>query len=215
MNQINTEGVLLILEAIAQKMKDQKEYLIELDSQIGDGDLGITMEKGFSAAYEYAQEQASLTPGALLGRCGMQIARTAPSTMGTLMGTGFMRGGKALGDAEVVSSTDIIQFFEAFLQGVIERGKAKPGDKTIIDVLIPAVEEMKAYQGTSIQELLGHALNGAKKGLEHQKGMMSQHGKAAVFRDKTKQMTDPGSMAVVFLIEAWYEGVLKKERETV
>jgi len=96
MEKMGSAEIIKMLGHVAQAMNDKRQYLIELDSAIGDGDLGITMEKGFGSAYVYAKDNQSLKPGDLLMRCGMQIVKVAPSTMGTLMGTGFMRGGKML-----------------------------------------------------------------------------------------------------------------------
>jgi dihydroxyacetone kinase-like protein len=210
MQQLDTSHIVAMLHSISQAMSDKREYLIELDSAIGDGDLGITMEKGFKAAYEYAVANPQSNPGDLLMRCGMQIVKTAPSTMGTLMGSGFMRGGKAIGGKETLVAADIHDFFAGFLQGVLERGKAKEGEKTIVDILVPMVAAMKGYEGTDILKMLERGVEGAHLGLEQEQGMMSQHGKAAVFREKTKDMIDPGSMAVVILIEACAAGLAKE-----
>jgi dihydroxyacetone kinase-like protein len=202
MRELTTSDVTAMLGWIARKMSEKRDYLIELDSAIGDGDLGITMEKGFSAAHLWAEENGQFKPGELLMRAGMQIAKVAPSTMGTLMGSGLMRGGKTVSDKEVLTAADLICFFEGFLQGVLDRGKAKEGEKTIVDILVPLVASMKAYDGEDVANVLQAGIDGAYQGLENQKGMMSQHGKAAVFREKTLDMVDPGSMAIVFLIEA-------------
>ncbi len=202
MEQLNPGDVIRMLGAVAEEMSAQRSYLIELDSAIGDGDLGITMEKGYHAAYAFAKENPVMNPGDLLMRSGMQIVKVAPSTMGTLMGTGLMRGGKAVAGKETLSSQDMTAFFEGFLQGVMDRGKAERGEKTIVDILYPLVESMKAYQGTDIEGVLSAGVTGAHEGLESEKGMMSQHGKAAVFREKTREMTDPGSAAIIILIEA-------------
>lgn len=210
MEQLKTPEIIAMLHSIAQTMSDKRDYLIELDSAIGDGDLGITMEKGFQAAYEYATANPEQNPGDLLMRCGMQIVKTAPSTMGTLMGSGFMRGGKAISGKEALVAADMRDFFAGFLQGVLERGKAKEGEKTIVDILVPLVDAMKRYDGTDVLEILQRGIEGAHQGLDREKGMMSQHGKAAVFREKTKDMIDPGSMAVVILIEAFRSGLAKK-----
>ena len=207
MERMGTSEVIQMLAAIAEAMSSQREYLIELDSVIGDGDLGITMDKGFRAAYAYAREHTDLHPGDLLMRSGMQIVKTAPSTMGTLMGSGLMRGGKAVSGKDSLDTQDIVTFFEGFLQGVSERGKAKRGEKTIIDVLLPLVEGMKAYTGRDFEEVFSVGVEGALAGLEAEKGMMSQHGKAAVFREKTLDLTDPGSAAIVIFIEACHKSV--------
>ncbi|MGH0051822.1 MAG: dihydroxyacetone kinase subunit L, partial [Sphaerochaetaceae bacterium] len=202
MEKISAYGVVKMLESIANVMDRSRDYLIELDSAIGDGDLGITMAKSFRVACTYAKEHSSQKSGELLMHCGMQIVKSAPSTMGTLMGSGFMYGGKEIRDRTELNAQDLVVFFDSFLKGVLERGKAKQGDKTIVDILYPLVETMKSYQGNNISELLKLGANGARKGLEDENGMMSQHGKAAVFREKTMNLIDPGSMAMVFFIEA-------------
>jgi len=207
MERMGTPEAIIMLASIAQAMSSQRQHLIELDSAIGDGDLGITMEKGYQAAYEYAKANPTLNPGDLLMRSGMQIVKIAPSTMGTLMGSGLMRGGKAVSGKEFLDKDDMVAFFEGFLQGVLDRGKAQRGEKTIVDILYPLVETMKAYQGVDIGEVLNAGCEGAHQGLEAEKGMMSQHGKAAVFREKTMDMVDPGSMAIVVLIEACRDGL--------
>ncbi len=207
MERIGTSEVIRMLESIANAMSKQRNYLIKLDSAIGDGDLGITMEKGFQAAYAFAKENGTLLPGDLLMRAGMQVVKVAPSTMGTLMGTGLMRGGKTIAEKEYLEAQDLKSFFEGFLQGVLDRGKAKCGEKTIIDVLYPLVNAMKKYEGSDLEEILTAGVTGAHTGLASEKGMMSQHGKAAIFREKTLDMIDPGSMAIIILIEACLEGL--------
>ena len=94
MEKVDSKSICLILEGIAESMSEKRGYLIELDSVIGDGDLGITMEKGFRAASDFASSNSSLLPGEILSKSGMEIIKIAPSTMGTLMGSGLMYGGK-------------------------------------------------------------------------------------------------------------------------
>lgn len=207
MDILRQADIIAMINSIAQAMKENRSHLIELDSAIGDGDLGITMDKGFAAAAKCAEANKSLAPSAILMKAGMEIVKVAPSTMGTLMGTGFMRGGKSLAGKESLVASDLIMFFEGFLQGVIERGKAKFGDKTIIDVLAPAIASMKTYNGSDARGLLDTAVIGAKEGIKAEKGMMSQHGKAAVFREKTRDLVDPGSEAMVILFQACRDSV--------
>lgn len=207
MDILRQADIVAMFDTIAYAMKENRSYLIELDSAIGDGDLGITMDKGFGAAALSAEANKALSPSAIFMKAGMEIVKVAPSTMGTLMGTGFMRGGKAIAGKEALEAHDLIVLFDGFLQGVIERGKAKRGEKTILDVLYPAIEAMKTYQGSDIRELLEHAVIGAKEGMDAEKGMMSQHGKAAVFREKTRNLVDPGSEAMVILLQACRDSV--------
>ncbi len=198
----DAQDIVRLLDTVAAAMTAQRPRLIELDSVIGDGDLGITMEKGFAAAAALAHTSAALEPGAILMKAGMEIVKVAPSTMGTLMGTGLMRGGKAVAGKPQLTAADMTTFLRAFLSGVMERGKAKPGEKTIVDVLIPAVDAMEAYSGEDVERVWAEAERGAAEGVEATKRMVSQHGKAAVFREKTKGLEDPGGAAVFALISA-------------
>lgn len=121
--------------------------------------------------------------------------------MGTLVATGFMRGGKALESALVIGVAEMSLFWAAFLQGVVERGKAKPGDKTLIDVLAPVSESLaaSAARQATLGEALALAAEAAAEALEATKAMIAQHGKAACFQEKTLGLQDAGA-TVGFLI---------------
>ena len=202
---VNSITVLQMLEDAAWTMAENRAALIELDSVIGDGDLGITMEKGFAAAREATRGLVGEEPGAIFMKAGMAMAKAAPSTMGTLMATGLMRGGKAVAGKTELSVPDMKAFLAAFLQGVMDRGKAKPGEKTLVDILEPAVHEMESYSGDDAAELWEKTLEGASRGVESAKAMESQHGKAAVFREKTRGLEDPGGRAAYLLIKSFAE----------
>jgi dihydroxyacetone kinase-like protein len=205
MISVDSKTIAVMLSEAAKTMSAHRAELIELDSAIGDGDLGITMEKGFAAAARSAETNIASDPGTILMKAGMDINKNAPSTMGTLMATGFMRGGKAVAGKPDLDARDLITFMEAFLQGVIDRGKAKPGDKTIIDVLIPAIDGMKAAEIVDVSSALKAAKEGAEKGLEYSKTLIAQHGRASIFREKTQGLIDPGGQALVLMIESFYK----------
>jgi dihydroxyacetone kinase-like protein len=122
---------------IKESFERNKEFLIDLDSKTGDGDLGLTMSKGFSAAYEAVKSSNAADVGKVFVMAGIAISKAAPSTMGTLMATGFMRGGKANENVVKISTKEMADFWIAFSKGIAERGKAVEGDKTILDVAAP------------------------------------------------------------------------------
>ncbi|MEK0250678.1 DAK2 domain-containing protein [Raoultella sp. BAC10a-01-01] len=131
-----------LIAAWSAELSLKRDELIKLDQAVGDGDLGITMQKAFHAAQQIQPEQEKGIAHYLI-QCGFAMARAAPSTMGTLMATGFMRGGKALAPELItLSAADLAAFFSAFTQGIAERGKAQPGDKTVLDVLLPASDAL-------------------------------------------------------------------------
>ncbi len=126
MNALDVDAVKSILTRLKQVMDDERDRLIELDQAIGDGDLGLAMTKAFTAAAEEADASEETLPGKLLMRAGMVIAKAAPSTMGTLVATGFMRGGKAVGEAEAIGPGELAAFWRAFVDGIMQRGKTQP-----------------------------------------------------------------------------------------
>jgi len=203
----NSVKVIQMLECAATAMSENRTFLIELDSVIGDGDLGITMDKGFAAAAKTARELSAEAPGSIFMKAGMAISREAPSTTGTLMATGLMRGGKAVSDRQELSASDMKVFLAAFLQGVMDRGKAKPGEKTLVDILLPAVEAMEASVTDDAALIWKQAEEGAVRGIEAAKALQAQHGKAAVFREKTVGLEDPGGRAVFLLIKSFAEAL--------
>lgn len=208
MDGLDSGAIRLIAQRLRWLMDEHRDRLLELDRAIGDGDLGLTMTRAFAAAEEAAAVDEPL-PGRLLIGMGMAMAKAAPSTMGTLMATGFMRGGKAVGDAAALDSGDLARFFRAFADGVLERGKTKLGNKTVADAIAPAADalEQAAARGDSPPAALQAAAIAADAGREAARGMMAQHGKAAVFREQTVGVDDPGASAGALLVRGFAEAV--------
>lgn len=207
MQSISVDGAKAVFKRIAEVMEANRDKLVEMDQVVGDGDLGLTMAGGFGGAAKDVEAMNETEPGKLFMKGGMAINKYAPSTMGTIMATGFMRGGKATGGKAELGSTDMAAFFQAFLEGVMERGKSKPGEKTVVDAILPALEAAKAAADKPLPEALEAILAGAEKGLEDSKAMMSQHGKAAVFREKTIGQEDPGCKAFCLMVKGFAEAV--------
>lgn len=204
---LDTDGVKAAIRAIRSLMEANKDYLIELDSIIGDGDLGLTMSKAFRVADETISDSEESDVGNLLIRIGMVIAKAAPSTMGTLIATGFLRGGKVLKERSTLSPGDVAAFFRAFSDGIMERGKTKPGNKTIVDVTIPvaaALEKVSKDPDADGPTLAEAAIKAARTGAENAKQLTSQNGKAAVYREKTVGKPDPGAAAGVLIVEGFF-----------
>ena len=193
------------LRAIRTLMDANRDRLIELDSAIGDGDLGLTMTKAFAAADEALADSDETDIGKIFSQAGMAMAKAAPSTMGTLVATGFMRGGKAVRGKTALEPADVAAFFRAFADGVMERGKTQPGEKTIVDVLDPVATAAadSVGSGGDMASLAGAAREAGEAGLEAARGMMSQHGKAAIYREQTIGKPDPGATAGLLVIQGF------------
>lgn len=191
------------LSAIRKKMEENRDYLIEIDSHIGDGDLGLTMVKAFAAADVHVTDSEESDIGKLFMHTGMAMSKAAPSTMGTLIGGGFMRAGKTMIGKTELNTLDFAKFLRAFSDGIMDLGKTKIGNKTIVDVLNPSAEaaEKVVNEGGGFSELVAAVYRAAVAGNEATKHMISQHGKAAVYREQTKGRPDPGATAGLFLID--------------
>jgi len=215
MDGIRKQDLPALFERLRDVFTQQREFLIELDGKVGDSDLGITMKKAFVAAFESVQSNADDPVGKTLQLVGMAVAKAAPSTMGTLTATGFMRGGKALADAAAVTITtpELAAFWAAFLRGVVERGKAQPGDKTLVDVLGPVVAslESSAQAAGALPHALSLATAVAAQALEATKALVAQHGKAACFQEKSVGVQDGGATVIYFIIDTMRGFVMPPE----
>ena len=203
MGSLGKDEVLKILQNLKALFNDRKDFLVELDGRMGDGDLGLTMSKAFTAACDELLDTAETDIGKIFMKAGMQMAKAAPSTMGTLMGTGFMRGGKAVAGKGELTTADLADFFQAFVAGIMERGKARPGEKTVIDSLKPAADTLAQLSAEDHTRALSAALSAAEKGLESTKNMIAQHGRIAYYKEQSKGQEDPGATAGVILIKGF------------
>lgn len=145
MNTIKASDLINLFDSWKQLFAEQREFLISLDGKVGDSDLGITMSKAFAAAAEATAEEGEAAGIAkLLRLAGATMARVAPSTMGTLTATGFLRASKACEGVDAIGTAEMAAFWRAYRDGVAERGKAKVGDKTLLDVLDPIAVTLEA-----------------------------------------------------------------------
>jgi dihydroxyacetone kinase-like protein len=204
MEFVCADDIKMILAALAKEMNENRDFLIELDSVIGDGDLGLTMSKGFAAMVESIQDVNETDVGQLLIKAGLVMAQAVPSTMGTLIATGFIKGGQAVKNQTKMELKDWAVFMKAFVEGIMARGKAKLGEKTIIDSLFPAAEALQkaADAGQRLSQAMAAAHEAASAGLEQTRNLISQHGKAAAFREKTLGKQDPGATVGVLMFKA-------------
>jgi len=203
MNVITASDLINLFDRWKQLFAEQREFLIALDGKVGDSDLGITMSKAFAAAAEAAHTEGEAAGIAkLLRTAGATMARVAPSTMGTLTATGFLRASKACDGIDALGTPEIAAFWRAYRDGIAERGKAKVGDKTLLDVLDPIAVtlEVQAAAGASLTDALAAAAKAAEDALEATKTMVAQHGKAAAFQEKTIGLQDAGATVGMLLI---------------
>lgn len=203
MEKVNRSFIKNVLGEIANVMDQEKQYLIELDGAMGDGDLGLTMSSGFKAVYEEIDNIDSEDIGTILMKLGMKMNSVVPSTMGTLISTCFIKSAKEAKGKIEVGILDMAKMGRAAVNGVMERGKAKIGDKTMLDALNPAVEALEkiADENVTIKEAFERAYEATKAGVENTKTMKSVHGRAAYYGEKSLGRPDSGAVAVMFIFK--------------
>ncbi len=208
--QITREEVVRFVNKASDIMNENKDYLIELDANSGDGDLGLTMSKGFEAAREKVNASDEADLGKLLFAAGSAIASAVPSTMGTLMGSGMLGAAKALKGKESLDAAGFAAFAKGYYDGVQKRGKANPGERTLLDSLKPAADAaLEAAEGgcDDAKEIAQKAYDAACAGVEATKEMAPVYGKAFVHREKLHGVPDQGAIVGSLLYKAWTEAL--------
>ena len=184
-------------------MDENRDLLISLDGVVGDGDLGLTMSAGFSAAYEAVAELNQPDIGRLLYQAGKMLGRTVPSSMGTLMASGLMNAGKAVTGRSELNVDGIYILMQGWQYGVEKLGKAKLGEKTFLDGFVPGVQAL--YNAEDFIQTFQQAAQEAKKGADGTVGMLAMHGRAAIRGEQSRDMMDPGAMVASLIFQALYK----------
>ncbi len=203
-----------VFGAVADDVVAAKDELTRLDAVAGDGDLGITMAAAGAALKALLPELAGQDLATLLKRCGSELARKAPSTSGTLAATAFLRAGRAASDATLGGTALLAQLAAAAQQGIQERGKAAPGDKTMLDALAPAVAALQqaAGAGAAIPAALADAARAARAGADTTRSMRAKVGRAGWLADRSVGHEDGGAylVALIFASAARHLGAADK-----
>lgn len=190
------------LDSIRTFMKEHREELIKLDQQNGDGDLGISMSDGFEAAYRAALNCNECDLGKMLMICGKALNEAAPSSLGTILSLGMAGMAKKLKGVETADLGQLANAMEAGVSMIMEKAQSKPGEKTVLDALIPAIEALKNNNDGNVKSAFSEAVLAAEEGSERTKSMRSVHGRAAYYGDKSIGLVDGGSVAAVYIFQA-------------
>ncbi|MFJ6064527.1 dihydroxyacetone kinase subunit DhaL [Streptomyces tendae] len=175
----------------------EAERLTALDSPIGDADHGSNLQRGFRAVAATLDKEAPDTPGAVLVLAGRQLISTVGGASGPLYGTLLRRTGKALGDSAEVSAEQLAEAFRAGVDAVRSLGGAAPGDKTMVDALVPAVDAL----GDSFTA----ARTAAVEGAEATTPMQARKGRASYLGERSIGHQDPGATSAALLFVALEE----------
>jgi dihydroxyacetone kinase-like protein len=190
---------------MAAAMEENRRHLTKLDSEIGDGDHGTNMHRGFQAALERLDGADLSTPADALKAVSMALVGKVGGAAGPLYGTAFLRASTALQGKDEVSAEDAAAALEAALGGIKQRGKAEVGDKTIVDALEPAAEAAKEAAGSadaSVAAVLRAAAEAAAEGVEATKPLTARRGRASYLGARAQGHQDPGATSTYYLLDA-------------
>lgn len=199
--QITAEHVIEFIEGVATKVKEQRAYLTELDSSIGDADHGINLDRGFSAVVAKLPTVADKDIGTILKTTGMTLVSTVGGASGPLYGTAFLRAGMVLADRHELSDDDLVAALEAALEGVMTRGKAQRGEKTMIDSIAPAIDALKAARanGADLPAALRAGVTAAEEGMKATIPMLATKGRASYLGERSIGHQDPGATSAYLM----------------
>ena len=192
------------VRTFARLVAENRDRLTELDAAIGDADHGSNMDRGMKAAVAALDETPPATAGALFTKVGMTLVSTVGGASGPLFGTFFLRMGTSFGDSDTASPLDFAAALRAGLGGVVARGKAEPGDKTMYDALAPAVDALDSALGDQSQlaTALKAARDAAAAGRDATTPMLARKGRASYLGERSVGHQDPGATTVALLLEA-------------
>ena len=199
-----TEDTLAVVKEMAAAMEENRKHLTKLDSEIGDGDHGNNMHRGFQAALERLEGTELQTPADVLKAVSTALVGKVGGAAGPLYGTAFLRASTSLSGKEDLSSEDVAEAMEAALGGVKQRGKAEEGDKTMIDALAPAVAAAKeaASSGKGVGEVSREAAEAAGEGSEATVPLTARRGRASYLGERAAGHMDPGARSTYLLLDA-------------
>ncbi len=201
---MNKENVILAIDKMIDAMESQKEFLTELDNVIGDGDHGINMARGFGEINKKRDILAAMDVADMIKNIGMILVATVGGASGPLYGTAFMKAGTFLKGKEELSFDNFLEAFQYAIEGVMARGKAVEGEKTMLDAMLPAKRAMETeWQLTQDEKKSVEAgLAAAKEGVEYTKTIIATKGRASYLGERSIGHQDPGATSFTFLLEA-------------
>ncbi len=201
---IDSQAVKAAFQRVSAALLANQEYLLSLDQAVGDGDLGITLSKVAVAFQEYVASAPVDDLGKYLANAGLAANRVGSSSFGTLLATALMRAGKEVRGQPELSPAHLASMLNAASQGVLERGKAALGDKTVVDALQPAaVAFSEAVQlGESLESAGAKMLQAAEAGRDRVTPLQCKIGRASWLGERTIGQVDPGCAALVIILKA-------------
>jgi dihydroxyacetone kinase-like protein len=207
-NTITKEDLIEIVERIYRTIEDHKDQLSKLDTEIGDGDHGFSIANGFRHFHEKLGEYGQLDIGQFLKKGGFELIKNVGGAAGAVFGTFFTGQAsfyeKNLNGKPNLDLQDLTHMFSEALDQIKKRGNAKPGDKTMVDALQPAVESLveSASSGESLADAFNHAAEKAAAGAESTRDMVATRGRAKNLGQRSIGYMDPGAKSISLIIKS-------------
>jgi dihydroxyacetone kinase-like protein len=189
----------------AAAVREQRDYLTQLDSAIGDGDHGTNMNRGFEAVEKaLAGQNGSVPPGRLLIVAGKTLVSTVGGASGPLWGSALRAAGRSLGDADSFEAAELAAALDAAIAAVVDLGAATPGDKTMVDALLPASQALHdgLDAGVPLQAAITAASEAAEEGARTTVPMLARKGRASYLGERSVGHQDPGATSAALILRA-------------
>jgi phosphoenolpyruvate---glycerone phosphotransferase subunit DhaL len=193
------------MRRFAGEMGEHRQELVRLDTAIGDGDHGTNMDRGMRKAVEKLDASPPDDPGATLKAVAMALISTVGGAAGPLYGTLFMQMGGSMGSEPEIALPAYAQAWRKGLEGVQSRGKAEPGDKTMVDALIPGVEALES--ATDLDDGLRAAALAAQEGMKATIPLIARKGRASYLGERSADHQDPGATSTYYLFKSAAEAL--------
>lgn len=204
---MTNEDTMRWLASIADVLHENRAYLTELDSAIGDADHGINMDRGFSAVKGKFPQMEAMDMAGQLRTVGSTLVSTVGGASGPLYGTAFLRAGGAVANKQELTPADVVAMLDAFTGGIIARGKAQPGEKTMVDALTPAIATAKQAlgDGASLAEITQRAAAAAEEGMKATIPLLATKGRASYLGERSIGHQDPGATSSWLILRSLAE----------
>lgn len=189
---IGKAQILQWLTNCQQAMNEHRDYLTQLDTEIGDGDHGLNMQRGFTKAVEKMATVADKDIGTILKTVGMTLLSQVGGASGPLYGTFFIKGAQSAVGKEEISAEELIAVLTNGVTGIISRGRAELGDKTMCDVWLPVIAELEANQTEPEVKLFERAVKKAEESVAATIPLVAKKGRASYLGERSVGHADPG-----------------------
>ena len=208
MAQASLDDLDLVLTTMAKTIVDNAEYFAHLDSIVGDGDFGYSLRNGWEVVVNDYDSFDHSSAGAILKKVGLTLTSKVGGVSGPIWGTAFLRAGVAAGEKTELTGADVIAILRAAITGIMARGGASLGEKTLLDALVPATDSLEAaigdpaFAGDGGVAALQRAADTAVKAAEETKGMLAMRGRAAYTGERSIGSVDAGATAIGVILQA-------------